>query len=220
MKKTLSFLSVLVLTAGTLVSCGDKEDEGSSKKKSKKSENSIIGTWMPGEDTMNEIQEKLGGSGAEIEKAELVITDKDITLTAHVNASELLCVTDEGFNLYGQSFDKEYDGEVITLIAEGQKVAEFIRLDDPDEDNVYGKYSNDELSKSISGGEMILDFAESGVSYMIMSEKQEYTYDEKAGKITTTNADGEEEESEIKLDGDTLTVTDEAGKAQTYNRAD
>ena len=55
---------------------------------------------------------------------------------------------------------------------------------------------------------------------MIMSQKQEYTYDEKAGKITTTDSEGEEEESTVKIDGDTLTVTDSDGKVETYSRED
>lgn len=219
MKKALSFISALALITCAFVSCGDTEDDGSSKKKEKKADKGIVGTWVLSGDTLEEMQDDMG-NGMKLEKADITITEKDITLNAYVNSSELLCVTDDGFNLSGQTFDKEYDGEVITIIADGQEVAEFNRVDDPDEDNIYGKYKNDEMSAIASGGEMVFDFTESGVSYMIMSQKQDYTYDEKAGKITTTDSEGEEEESEIKLDGDTLTVTDQDGKVETYTRAD
>lgn len=219
MKKAISFISVLVLITGAFVSCGDKESGSSSKEKDKKSKNGIVGTWVPSEDTLKEMNKGIFG-GMTIEKAELAITEKDITMNASVNASEVLCVTDDDFTLYGQSFDKEYDGEVITVIADGIKVAEFNRVDDPDKDNVYGKYTNEEISATVSGGEIVFDFIESGVSYMVMSDKQTYTYDEKSGKFTTTNADGEEDESTAKVDGDTLTVTDSDGNVETYSRAD
>lgn len=217
MKKALSFMSVLVLVTGSFVSCGDKEDKGSSKKEEKKSDKGIVGTWIPSGDTLEGMQKDMGG-GMKLEKAEIKITENDITLNASVDSSELLCVTDDGFNLSGQSFDKEYDGEVITIIAGDQAVAEFNRVDDPDENNIYGKYKNEELSGIASGGEMIFDFIESGVSYMIMSEKQEYTYDEESGKMITTDSDGEEEEATVKIDGDTLIVTDDEGKVETYSR--
>ncbi len=222
MKKTLSFISVLVLITGAFTSCGGKESgEASGKKSSEEvTEESlgIVGTWMPSEETLEEMKEDLG-SGMAVENAELVITETEISMNASINASALFCVTDDGFDINGQSFDMEYDGEVITITADGQEVSEFDRVDAPDENNVYGKYKNESLG-SVEGGEMVLDFVESGVSYMIISMKEEYTYDEKAGKITTTNADGEEEESAIEIDGDTLTVTDEAGKSETYTRAD
>ncbi len=217
MKKALSFMSVLVLVTGSFVSCGDKEDKGSSEKEEKKTDKGIVGTWIPSGDTLEEMQKDMGG-GMKLEKAEIKITENDITLNASVDSSELLCVTDDGFNLSGQSFDKEYDGEVITIIAGDQAVAEFNRVDDPDENNIYGKYKNEEMSGIASGGEMIFDFIESGVSYMIMSEKQEYTYDEESGKMITTDSDGEEEEATVKIDGDTLIVTDEEGKVETYSR--
>ena len=96
MKKTLSFISVLVLVTGAFVSCGAKEDKGSSKKKEKKAEKGIVGTWTPSGDTLEEMAEDLGG-GLKIDKSELVITDNDITMNASINASELFCVTDDGF---------------------------------------------------------------------------------------------------------------------------
>ncbi len=219
MKKTLSFISVLVLVTGAFVSCGDKEDKGSSEKKEKKAEKGIVGTWVPSGDTLEEMEKEFSG-GMSVESAELVITETEMSMNASINASDLFCVTDDGFNLSGQSFDMEYDGEVITVVAEGQELAEFERVDDPDEDNVYGKYKNDEMSDIASGGEMIFDFAESGVSYMIISMKEEYTYDEETSKITTTDADGETEEVEYKVDGDTLTITDEDGKVETFTRAE
>lgn len=218
MKKTLSFISAIALITCAFVSCGDKE-EGSSKKEEKKIDKGIVGTWIPSEDTLGEMQKDMGG-GMKLEKAEITITAKDITLNLYVDSSELLCVTDDSFELSGQSFDKEYDGEVITIIADGQKVAEFDRVDDPDEDNIYGKYSNEEMSGIAAGGEVIFEFAESGVSYMIMSEKQECTYDEETGKLIIINSEGEEDESVVKIDSDTLTVTDSDGNVETYSRED
>ena len=219
MKKTLSFISVLVLVTGAFVSCGDKEDKGSSEKKEKKAEKGIVGTWVPSGDTLEEMEKEFSG-GMSVESAELVITETEMSMNASINASDLFCVTDDGFNLSGQSFDMEYDGKVITIVADGQEVSEFERVDEPDEDNVYGKYKNDEMSDITPGGEMIFDFAESGVSYMIISMKEEYTYDEKNSKLTTTDADGETEEVEYKVDGDTLTITDEDGKVETFTRAE
>lgn len=219
MKKTLSFISVLVLVTGAFVSCGDKEDKGSSEKKEKKAEKGIVGTWVPSGDTLEEMEKEFSG-GMSVESAELVITETEMSMNASINASDLFCVTDDGFNLSGQSFDMEYDGKVITIVADGQEVSEFERVDEPDEDNVYGKYKNDEMSDITPGGEMIFDFAESGVSYMIISMKEEYTYDEETSKITTTDADGETEEVEYKVDGDTLTITDEDGKVETFTRAE
>ncbi len=218
MKKTLSFISAIALITCAFVSCGDKEEE-SSKKEEKKTDKGIVGTWIPSEDTLGEMQKDMGG-GMKLEKAEITITTKDITLNLYVDSSELLCVTDDSFELSGQSFDKEYDGEVITIIADGQKVAEFDRVDDPDEDNIYGKYTNEEMSGIAAGGEVIFEFAESGVSYMIMSEKQECTYDEEAGKLIIINSEGEEDESIVKIDSDTLTVTDSDGNVETYSRED
>lgn len=219
MKKTLSFISVLVLVTGAFVSCGDKEDKGSSEKKEKKAEKGIVGTWVPSGDTLEEMEKEFSG-GMSVESAELVITETEMSMNASINASDLFCVTDDGFNLSGQSFDMEYDGKVITIVADGQEVSEFERVDEPDEDNVYGKYKNDEMSDITPGGEMIFDFAESGVSYMIIYMKEEYTYDEETSKITTTDADGETEEVEYKVDGDTLTITDEDGKVETFTRAE
>lgn len=219
MKKTLSFISALALITCGFVSCGDKEDKGSSEKKEKKAEKGIVGTWVPSGDTLEEMEKEFG-SGMSMESAELVITETEMSMNASINASDLFCITDDGFNLSGQSFDMEYDGEVITVVAEGQELAEFERVDDPDEDNVYGKYKNDEMSDITPGGEMIFDFAESGVSYMIIYMKEEYTYDEKNSKLTTTDADGETEEVEYKVDGDTLTITDEEGTVETFSRKD
>lgn len=219
MKKTLSFISVLVLVTGAFVSCGDKEDKGSSEKKEKKAEKGIVGTWVPSGDTLEEMEKEFSG-GMSMESAELVITETEMSMNASINASDLFCVTDDGFNLSGQSFDMEYDGKVITIVADGQEVSEFERVDEPDEDNVYGKYKNDEMSDITPGGEMIFDFAESGVSYMVISMKEEYTYDEKNSKLTTTDANGETEEVEYKVDGDTLTITDEDGTVETFTRAD
>ena len=218
MKKALSFMSVLVLVTGSFVSCGDKEDKGSSEKEEKKTDKGIVGTWIPSGDTLEEMQKDMGG-GMKLEKAEIKITENDITLNASVDSSELFCVTDDGFIINGQSFDMEYDGEVITITADGQEVSEFDRMDAPDENNIYGKYKNESLG-SVEGGEMVFDFAESGVSYMIVSKKEEYTYDEKNSKLTTTDANGETVEDECKVDGDTLTFIDEEGKIETFNRAD
>ncbi len=217
MKKALSFMSVLVLVTGAFVSCGDKEDKGSSKKEKKKADKGIVGTWIPSGDTLEGVKEGFGDMS--VESAELVITENDITLNASVDSSELFCVTDDGFIINGQSFDMEYDGEVITITADGQEVSEFDRMDAPDENNIYGKYKNESLG-SVEGGEMVFDFAESGVSYMIVSKKEEYTYDEKNSKLTTTDANGETVEDECKVDGDTLTFIDEEGKIETFNRAD
>lgn len=217
MKKTLSFISVLALITCAFVSCGDKDDKDSSEKKEKKAEKGIVGTWVPSGDTLEEMEKEFSG-GMSVESAELVITETEMSMNASINASDLFCVTDDGFNLSGQSFDMEYDGKVITIVADGQEVSEFERVDEPDEDNVYGKYKNDEMSDITPGGEMIFDFAESGVSYMIIYMKEEYTYDEETSKITTTDADGETEEVEYKVDGDTLTITDEDGKVETFSR--
>lgn len=219
MKKTLSFISALALITCAFVSCGDKEDKGSSEKKEKKAEKGIVGTWVPSGDTLEEMEKEFSG-GMSMESAELVITETEMSMNASINASDLFCVTDDGFNLSGQSFDMEYDGKVITIVADGQEVSEFERVDEPDEDNVYGKYKNDEMSDIMPGGEMIFDFAESGVSYMVISMKEEYTYDEKNSKLTTTDANGETEEVEYKVDGDTLTITDEDGTVETFTRAD
>lgn len=221
MKKTLSFISAIALIACAFVSCEDKESSGSSAKdKESKSEKSIVGTWVPSGDTLEEMKEDLGG-GMKVEKAELVITDTEISMNASVNASDLFCVTDDGFNLSGESFDREYDGKVISITAEGQTLAEFNRVDDPDENNIYGKYTNDELSGGTPDEEMYFDFVSSGVSYMIITHKEEYTYDEKTSKLTSTNASGETDEAEYKVDGDTLTIVDEDGEVtETFTRAE
>ena len=220
MKKALSFISALALITCAFVSCGDTEDEGSSKKKEKKADKGIVGTWVPSGDTLEEMAEDLGG-GLKIDKSELVITDNDITMNASINASELFCVTDDGFLVSGEAFEKEYDGEVLKVIKDGQTALEFDRIDSPDKDNVYGKYKNDEISGAMFGDGMSFDFAESGVSYMVITLKEEYTsYDAETGKLIAKTDDGEDDEANYKVDGDTLTITDEDGTVETFTRAD
>ena len=208
MKKALSLVSVLVLAAGALVSCGSKDSssEKDDKKSTKKAEEGIIGTWVPTGETLEEMKEDLGG-GMVMEEAEIVFDEKNMTINASVDASELMYLTDDGFNLSGQECDVEYDGEVLTLLIEGEEVASYERIGDPDEDNMYGKYINSE-------------FVEEGVSYMAISQSNEYTYDKEAGTVTVVDTDGEEEVSKVEFDGDDLTVTDPDGVVQTYTRAE
>ena len=102
MKKTLSLISVLVLAAGALVSCGDKESSSDKddKKSEKKAEQGIIGTWVPTGETLEAMKEDIGG-GMVVDKAEIVFDEKNMTMNASVDASDLMCLTDDGFNLSG-----------------------------------------------------------------------------------------------------------------------
>lgn len=221
MKKAISLVSVLVLAAGALVSCGSKDSssEKDDKKSTKKAEEGIIGTWVPTGETLEEMKEDLGG-GMVMEEAEIVFDEKNMTINASVDASELMYLTDDGFNLSGQECDVEYDGEVLTLLIEGEEVASYERIGDPDEDNMYGKYINSEMAELMEGPEMYFEFVEEGVSYMVISQSNEYTYDKEAGTVTVVDTDGEEEVSKVEFDGDDLTVTDPDGVVQTYTRAE
>ena len=102
---------------------------------------------------------------------------------------------------------------------EGQEVASFERMGAPDKENIYGKYTNDEMG-FVEGGEIYFEFVEEGVSYMVISQSSEYTYDEEAGTVTVVDADGEEEVSSVKFDGNNMTVEDQEGKIETFTRAD
>lgn len=221
MKKTLSLISVLVLAAGALVSCGDKESSSDKddKKSEKKAEQGLIGTWVPTGETLEAMKEDLGG-GMVVDKAEIVFDEKNMTMNASVDASDLMCLTDDGFNLSGMDCDIEYDGEVISILMEGEEVASFERIGDPDKDNIYGKYMNEEMSSGMEGPEMYFEFIDDGVSYMVISQSQEYTYDEEAGTVTVIDVDGEEEVSKVEFDGDDMTVTDPEGTIETYTRAE
>ena len=220
MKKALSLISVLVLAAGTLVSCGSKDSssEKDDKKSTKKEEEGIIGTWVPTGETLEAMKDDLGG-GIAMENAEIVFDEKNMTINASVDASEIMYLTDDGFNLSGQECDVEYDGEVLTLLIEGEEVASYERIGDPDEDNMYGKYTNSELASLMEGQEMYFEFVDEGVSYMVISQSNEYTYDEATGTVTVVDIDGEEEVSTVKFDGDDMTVTDSDGVVETYTRA-
>ena len=158
MKKALSLISVLVLAAGTLVSCGSKDSssEKDDKKSTKKEEEGIIGTWVPTGETLEAMKDDLGG-GIAMENAEIVFDEKNMTINASVDASEIMYLTDDGFNLSGQECDVEYDGEVLTLLIEGEEVASYERIGDPDEDNMYGKYTNSELASLMEGQEKNVD---------------------------------------------------------------
>lgn len=219
MKKTISFISALMLMTAAFVSCGKSDDDSkaSGKSKKEKSANDLVGTWTPDDKTMESLEDSLGGMG--FEKIEYVFTDTEMQLNAKMDMSEMLSITDDGFNVYGQDFERTYDGEVITITADGMTVAEFTRIDEADKDNIYGKYSNEEMSGVAEGGEMYFEFPESGVSYMVMNAAQEYTYDEENSKIVTQDNDGKEEEISVKLDGDNLTLTSKEDGELSFVRA-
>ncbi len=221
MKKALSLISVLVIAAGALVSCGSKKSSSSDKEATRsedKVEQGIIGTWLPSGDTLKAMMDDLG-SGMTMEKAEIVFDEKNMTMNASVDASDIIYVTADGVNLSGENFDREYDGEVLSVVIEGQEVASFERMGAPDKENIYGKYTNDEMG-FVEGGEIYFEFVEEGVSYMVISQSSEYTYDEEAGTVTVVDADGEEEVSSVKIDGNNMTVEDQEGKIETFTRAD
>ena len=220
MKKALSLISVLVLSAGAFVSCGDNNDSSDKddKKSKKKEEKGVIGTWVPSGETLEEMQSDLGGMS--IEKAEVIFDEDTMTVEMSIEASDLMYLTDDSFNLSGQDCDFEYDGEILTVVMEGQEVASFERIDEADEDDVYGKYINEEMSLGSDEGEMYFDFVEDGVSYMVISQGQEYTYDEEEGTVTIIDSDGEEVVSTVEFDGDDMTVTDPDGVVETYTRAE
>ncbi len=221
MKKALSLISVLLITAGALVSCGNKKASSSDKEETRsedQAEQGIIGTWVPSGDTLKAMMDDLGG-GMVMEKAEIVFDEKNMTMNASIDASDIIYITDDGVNLSGQNFDREYDGEVLSVLIEGQEVASFERMGDPDKENIYGKYINNEMG-SVEGGEMYFEFAEEGVSYMVVTQSNEYTYDEEAGTVTVVDIDGEEEVSTVKIDGNNMTVEDQEGKIETFTRAD
>lgn len=222
MKKTVSFISALMLVTAAFVSCekSDDDSKASGKSKKEKPSNDLVGTWIPDEKTMESFEENLALGSTGFEKFEYVFTDTEMQLNAKMDMSKMLSVTDDSFNVYGQSFDRTYDGEVITVTDDGMTVAEFTRIDEADKDNIYGKYSNEEMSLIAEGGETYFEFPESGVSYMIMNAAQKYTYDEENSKIITLDEDGEEDdEIVVKLDGDNLTLSSEVEGELSFTRA-
>lgn len=199
MKKTLSFISVLILVTGVFVSCGDK---------------GIVGTWTCNADAID-IIEKTKADGVKVENAELVFTKSDVICKEYLDISDVYCLTEDQFLIYGEKYDIEYDGKRLKAFKDDcANVYKWERIGAPDKVNVYGKYKlvndfDDEDIDNENDNKHIYNFAENGDSHLFISDKTEYNYNKKSGsgRIFPVCVDGEEEELSLEIDDDIMTVS-------------
>lgn len=187
------------------------DDDDDDSKPSKKSDNDITGVWIPDEAAMEEFFGDMGDEFV-LESMTFEFTENEIMLEASVDMSNFLCVDGDKFVIYGESMDYDYDGKVITLSYMGETLAEFERVGKADKDSVYGVYSCDDMFNDIEEAEYTLDFPEDNVCYLVISGRMKCSYDEKAGKITITDMEGEVSECDVEISGDKMIMTDEEGE--------
>lgn len=194
------------------------DDDDKDSKPSKKSDNDITGIWIPDDAAVAELFGDMDDDFI-LDSMTFEFIENEIKVDATMDMSDMFCIQGDKFIMDGESFSYDYDGNVITLTFMGESLAEFKRVGKADKDNVYGKYTCDEMfGIDEDEGEIYFDFPEDNVAYMVMSMAMEYSYDEETGKLTVTDMDGEAEDMDVEISGDKMYMIDEDGEEITFIR--
>lgn len=194
-------------------------------KTSKTGSASPIGRWKVSGDEDNEMAEYIADSSGDVNLSDLIFEFGDngfCKLEIESDVSDMLSLTDEGFNFYGIIYkDIKYDGSVLTLNADGE-VIDFKRCDSPDLNSKYGKYTCDELEDDehdvddFDMYEYLFDFRSSGEAYMIASFSMKYNYD--AEKKTMNFMD--HNDIAVEFEGNKMILKSADGSRSVFERAD
>jgi len=203
MKKAVSLLAASAVLACSVVSCGS----GSSSENS----SDITGKWIV--DRASYVS--MGLSPEEISYFNSIgmefRDDGVYVMSIEYNFSNYIHLQDGKCMIDGQEAEYTYDGKTLSV---GN--LNFVRVGDPDADSPFGEYTGDYM-KNFFGEDTTarIGFPDNGVSYAIEENEIAYTYDPE----TKILIEGEKNtESEVKLDGDRLTIIDSDGSQCVLNR--
>ena len=213
MKKMVSFLTALTLMAG-FTACGDK-DSGEKKEKS----DGIEGSWgMESDDTAVTMVFDDGKISAAVVVPDLLEFDGDKVLFGGEELSE---------------DDYEFDGKKFSCSMQGQSILEMEKTGGG-EDNYDGEYNiTGGVFSSILSSALGAEETDADMSLVVAGDTTTFVlndiadYEAKDGKLTISGvisfisdaADGEDEATvEYKINGDTLTLTNEDGEETELTR--
>ncbi len=204
MRKTVSLLAAAALLTCTFVSCGGKSSKSGES-------DSILGKWSVDRGSYRSMglsPEEISyfnSIGMEFRDDGKYIMSIEYNFTGFINLRDDKCMID------GQETEYTYDGKTLSV---GK--LDFSRIGEPDASSPYGEYTGDYM-KNYFGEDAAarIGFPEYGVSYVVVENEIEYTYDPEK-KVLMQN--GESSESKVEFDGDRLTINDSDGTQCVLNR--
>ncbi len=204
MRKTVSLLAAAALLTCTFVSCGGKSSKSGES-------DSILGKWSVDRGSYRSMglsPEEISyfnSIGMEFRDDGKYIMSIEYNFTGFINLQDDKCMID------GQETEYTYDGKTLSV---GK--LDFSRIGEPDASSPYGEYTGDYM-KNYFGEDAAarIGFPEYGVSYVVVENEIEYTYDPEK-KVLMQN--GESSESKVEFDGDRLTINDSDGTQCVLNR--
>lgn len=186
------------------------------------SSDSIIGKWSIPKEVMTELDVDFNNLPDGMELEEMFISfsdDNKMLINVSFDFSSLMYLDDNGFYMSGMTFNEvSYDGTVLKVTAMNKDIISFTRLDTPDKNNMYGRYSAGDTFGKKDDVEYSVNFVEPKKSIMEVYNSSVYKFDESTGKLSL---EGREHSVDVDFDGnDNMKWTSEDGKQFTLERID